>query len=378
MRIGVTGAFGFLGARFVAALLDQTPGAGASATYDVTAFARRTRSNPVFDPSRTNVVDLDIRDVAAMTAAFAGLDAVAHFAGLVDFRAARTREIWDANLVGTARVFDAAEAAGVSRVLYAASVNVLGASRDATLLDERSTPYANPSGAHSFRSAAEAMGAVHRSLAGDYGFLRYVRGAYLDSKLAAWELATSRVRERGLPIVTVLPGTLVGAGDLHYSISDLVDRAWEGRLRVCFPGATSFVDAGDFAEGARLALEHGRAGEGYILSGRDEDNLDYAQFITLVSATAAAVENRTARRAWPIPRAIALGVASAAEMIAPRSGLTRALAESGSARNICSSARARAELGYTHRSTLAESIRACRRFSGENPAIRQAGVVSAR
>lgn len=362
MKIGVTGAFGFLGARFIAALLDPPRDGAQPGPYTVTAFASRTRSNPVFDATRVTVVDLDILDAAGMTAAFAGLDAVAHFAGRVDFRASRKREIWDTNVVGAARVFEAALAAGVGRVLYVSSINVLGASRDGKLLDERSTPYAQPPGAHSFRSSAEALGAVHRSLAGDYGFLQYVRGAYLDSKLAAWELARTWARERGLPVVTVLPGTAVGAGDVHYAIGDLVDRAWEGRLRFSFNGATSFVDAGDLAEGARLALERGRAGEGYILSGPDQDNLRLADFITLVSLVAADADDRPAVRARRIPRFMALGVGVLAERFAPNSGVTRALAESGSARNICTSARARAELGFTNRVPLPDSIRACRQF----------------
>jgi len=368
MKIGVTGAFGFLGARFVAALLERNRHVPVQKRFEVTAFSSRTRSNPLFDPRQVTAVSLDILDAANVTAAFAGLECVAHFAGRVEFESSRKREVWDANVIGTLRVFDAALAAGVGRLLHVSSVNALGGSAGPALLDEHATPYENPGRAQSFRSAAEALAAVRQSCAGDYSFLRRVHGAYLDSKLAGWELAKFYARERGLDVVTVFPGTAVGAGDLHHGISDLVDRAWEGRLRIAFSGATSFVDAGDFAEGAVLAVERGRAGDGYILSGRDDENLTYPEFIELISSVAAAGTGRPGRRCLALPRPLALGVASVIEWLAPGGQLSRALAESGSVRNVCTSAKARAELGYANRTPLSASVLECRRFSLEHRA----------
>jgi nucleoside-diphosphate-sugar epimerase len=52
-----------------------------------------------------------------------------------------------------------------------------------------------------------------------------------------------------------------------------------------------------------------------------------------------------------------------AEALAPSAGLSRALALSGSADNRCSSAKARAELGYDPGPSLEPSILECRRFS---------------
>ena len=47
-----------------------------------------------------------------------------------------------------------------------------------------------------------------------------------------------------------------------------------------------------------------------------------------------------------LPRPILLGIAAVAERIAPRGSLTRSFVVSGSLRNVCSSAKARVELGY--------------------------------
>jgi dihydroflavonol-4-reductase len=363
MRIGVTGAFGFLGANFVSALLDMRGARLADGDVEVVAFASRTRANPLFDAARTEVASLDIMDSGGMARAFSGLDAVAHFAGRVDFRAARRRSVWDADVLGSRNVFEAALAAGVSRLLYVSSVSALGSSQAGSLADEESRPYGDPRWPISFASPEEALAAVESSLSGDYRFIRRMRVAYFDAKLAGWELAKAYARDRGLPVVTVFPGTVVGAGDQGRSISSLVDSVWEGKLGISLPGSTSFVGARDFAEGAVLALAKGRVGSGYVISGRDEHNLGYDEFMGIIAALARA-EGCPARARPFVPAAPVIRAASwAAEALAPKSGLTAALALSGSADNRCSSAKARAELGYEPGPSLEPSIIECRRFS---------------
>jgi dihydroflavonol-4-reductase len=312
-----------------------------------------------------------------MARKFAGLDAIAHFAGRVDYSVRAKRAVWDANVLGTKRVLDAAAAAGIGRILYISSICVLGAKArgEPGLLDESGSPYAKTGSLNSFASPSEALDAVDRSSRGDYSFLREVRIAYFDSKLAAWELAKAYARERGLDIVTVFPGTAVGPGDLHYAISRLVDGVWDGKLGFNLEGATSFVDSRDFARGAVLAMAKGRGGEGYVITGRDEDNLSYGEFMSLVAGVArvarVARENggqpraRVPRARVPreVPGGIALAVAAVAELVVPGAGLSRALLLSGTVRNVCSSAKARAELGYEPGPGLESAILECRRFS---------------
>ncbi len=372
MRIGVTGAFGFLGANFVSALLSgrasppfQGGSVFAGAEVEITAFASKARAHPLFDPGDVQVEGLDILDLGDMTRKFAGLDALAHFAGRVDFSAGAKRAVWDANVLGTKMVLDAAIAAGVGRVLYVSSICALGerSPGEPGLLGESDSPYAQHRSLSGFASASEALDAVDRSSHGDHSFLRKVRVAYLDSKLAAWEMVKSCVRGRDLDIVTVFPGTAVGPGDLHHSISRLVDGVWDGSLGSSLAGATSFVDSRDFARGAVLALAKGRAGEGYVISGRDEDNLGYREFMALVASVARGNGGRPrARTPRAAPRGLALAAAAVAELVAPGAGLSRALVLSGTARNVCSSAKARAELGYEPGQGLEGAILECRRF----------------
>jgi len=361
-RIGVTGAFGFLGANFISVLLDGKRRLLYSGNdLSIVAFASRTRANPLFDSSEVAVESLDVLDFEDMVGKFSGLDAVAHFAGRVDYRPSSRREVWDTDVLGTKGVFDAALAAGVSRVLYVSSICALGGGCGG-LADEACSPYGDPQWPISFASADEALAAVEASLSGDYRFLRGARVAYLDAKLAGWELAKFYARERGLDVVTIFPGTAVGAGDIHYAIAKLVKNVWEGRLRLSFEGATAFVDARDLARGAVLALTNGRAGEGYILGGRDGHNLGYAEFQDLVARLARS-EGWFARRRPPVlPLGILLALASAAEFVLPNGSLTKAFVLSGSLRNVCTSAKARVELGYAPVSSLEPAVLECRRF----------------
>jgi nucleoside-diphosphate-sugar epimerase len=75
-----------------------------------------------------------------------------------------------------------------------------------------------------------------------------------------------------------------------------------------------------------------------------------------------------------LPRCLLLALAAAAERAMPNGSLTRAFVLSGSLRNICSSARARAELGYEPGMSLETAILECRRFGEERrEAMKPAG-----
>lgn len=358
MRIGVTGAFGFLGANFVSELLSR-----GGPDLQVRAFSSRVRGNPLFDPARVEVLPLDILDRESLGRAFRGLDAVAHFAGKVDYRAREKRRVWDSDVLGALNVFDAVLEAGVGRLLNVSSISVLGQGRAEALAAEASRPWADPAYPISFASPAQALEAVAASQRGDYRFLSRVRVAYFDSKLAARELAEVYVREKGLPAITIYPGTAVGPGDLHQAISSLVDSVWEGRLGMSLGGGTSFVSARDFARGARLALEQGRPGDDFVISGRDGENLDYAAFADLVASVARREGGKPGPSPLVMPRLPALAAGAVLEVLAPRAGLSAGLVRSASVRNWCSSAKARARLGYEPSQGLEAAISECRAFS---------------
>lgn len=357
MRIGITGAFGYLGSNIVREALARG--------YEIVAFASRRRDHPFLPAGAVELRDLRLGREPAAPEAFAGLDAIVHAAGATSFRAADARSVWDVNVLGSRALYEAALAAGVSRFVDLSSVNAIG-SAGGRLVDERSGMRYDRNYPCSFRGPDEALAAVAASAGGDYRFLRRSEVPYIDSKVAALELSRRYARERGLPLVTVYPGTAVGAGDPGGGIGRFVDMVWEGRLGIAPSGSTSYMDAGDFARGALAALERGAIGDDYILAG---ETMSYAAFMELIWDLAGDFSaggrrgRRRPRRAAIVPAALGALGAGIAERALPWLGLYRALAVSGAVRQAYDSGKAKRELGYRPERPIAESIRACRRFS---------------
>jgi nucleoside-diphosphate-sugar epimerase len=111
VRIAVTGASGNLGSSVLAAL-DNDPG-----VEGIVGIARR---QPQQQAPRVRWVSADVA-VDDLVPAFAGADAVIHLAWLI--QPSRDPQMtWSANVMGSARVFQAAADAGVPALIYASSV----------------------------------------------------------------------------------------------------------------------------------------------------------------------------------------------------------------------------------------------------------------
>jgi dihydroflavonol-4-reductase len=114
-RVAVTGATGFLGRYVVEALL----GRGSR----VVGVVRNPGRVPAL-AARIELRAADLADPRALAAGFAEADAVVSNAALFSLRNARWEDHQRANVEGTTNVFDAAAAAGVSRIVHVSSVAV--------------------------------------------------------------------------------------------------------------------------------------------------------------------------------------------------------------------------------------------------------------
>ena len=167
-------------------------------------------------------------------------DGVIHIAGAyrVGIPASERPAMYEANVDATQRVLDAAIAADVPRIVYISTVNVFG-NTHGRIPDET----------------------YRRDLA--EGFLSY----YDETKYLAHVAAEARI-EAGAPIVIVQPGTVYGAND-HSGIGAQLKAAYDGTARmITFANtgiAATHVD--DIAGGIVAALDRGRPGQAYILTG---------------------------------------------------------------------------------------------------------------
>jgi len=89
------------------------------------------------------LIEADIRDVAAVTAAFTAhpVDAVIHFAALkaVGDSEADPLSYFDMNIVGTIRLFEAMQAANVRRIVFSSSATVYGQPDSSPILEDAPT-----------------------------------------------------------------------------------------------------------------------------------------------------------------------------------------------------------------------------------------------
>jgi len=356
MRIGITGSAGFLGANLVNTLYRHR-----SPEEDIVCFYSRRRHNPLTDHLDLTYRHLDITSRQEVLEKTEGLDLLFHLAGMVDYSRRHARRTWDVNVLGTKNIFDGVIENRIPKLVYASSINVLGTcSRDCSPAGETNRTYGAADNPISFADRTEALAAVEASNRGDYGFLRNSRVVYFDSKLAAYELALETHEKCGLPVTIVLPGTVVGQGDVGVSITGLVYRTFRGRLKLTLPGGTSFVSAEDAAEGIRLASVRGRPGQAYIITGREEDNLSYKDFMKhVVKVARIRYDQRVSDRFFTVPASVCRPLATIFRHLPVEGPLSEALILSGAATHRFSSKKAAEELGYTHITSLESAIESC-------------------
>lgn len=223
----VTGAAGFLGSHLVRNL--------AAHGHEVTALVRKPRATP---GGARDVVG-DLLEVDTYAQALAGVDGVFHCAGLVSRDDDDAEAMHRLHVIGTRRLLEAARAAGVPRVVLASTSGTVGISEDAKpIADERS-----PVPLHLIQ-----------------------KFPYYRTKLFAEEEALA-ANAPGFAVLSVNPSLLLGPGDVHGSSTKDVWRFLDRSIPAVPRGGMSYVDVRDAAEALRLAMERGRGGERYLVTG---------------------------------------------------------------------------------------------------------------
>lgn len=141
-KILVTGGCGLIGSTTIDQLLkNENP--GQIVIFDNLVRGSMRNVQDILKDERVTLVKGDIRDQAAVEAATAGMDAVIHMAAIrITACAAEPREAMEVMCDGTYNVVEAAQKAGVKKVLAASSASVLGMA-DTFPTTEAHHPYNN-------------------------------------------------------------------------------------------------------------------------------------------------------------------------------------------------------------------------------------------
>ena len=127
MRVCVTGATGFIGARVAAKLVD--------AGHEVRVTVRDRGRLRALEGLDVEPVQANVLDRRALRRAFAGCELVLHTAGLVASRP--QSEVWRVNAVAPRLAVEAAARAGARRVVVTSSVGSLGPARGGRAANEQ-------------------------------------------------------------------------------------------------------------------------------------------------------------------------------------------------------------------------------------------------
>ena len=260
-----------------------------------------------------DVVTGDLGDPDSLRRALTGVDALFHVAADYRLGARDPRQLYAVNVEGTRNILRAAQASGVSRVVYTSSVATIGLPADG-----------------SPGSETTAAG------------LKDMIGHYKRSKFQAEQVALEAARG-GQPVVIVNPSTPIGPGDVKPTpTGQLVLDAAAGRMPAYVETGLNIVHVDDVAAGHLLAFERGRVGERYILGGED---LMLRDILALIAPL---VGRRPPR--IRLPYAAVLPLAYAAEFAARLTGGSTRITVEGvrmaRKRMFFSSAKAVRELGY--------------------------------
>lgn len=231
----VTGASGFLGWHVARALLERG--------HTVRALLRSGKRVADLD---VEPVAGDLRDAGSLERAVAGCGLVFHVAADYRLWARDPGELYRSNVDGTRNLLQAAQRAGVERVVYTSTVGCIGIPPGG--LGDENTPVA----------------------------LEDMAGDYKRSKFLAEQVALEFARG-GFPVVIVNPTAPIGDHDVKPTpTGKIVADFLNGDMPAFIDTGLNVVDARDTAEGHVLACERGRAGERYILG---SENLTLAEIL---------------------------------------------------------------------------------------------------
>jgi dihydroflavonol-4-reductase len=310
MKLLVTGATGFLGGHLIPLLR--------AAKHDVRAIARtKPPAEWSVGTHPVEFIQADLKNREAVRAAVEGVDAIYHLAGLVSFKNADGRKMYELHVDCTRELLRDVQATGAKpRIILMSTSGTIAVSKTERTLTE----------------------------AEDYPIETVGRWPYYLSKIYEEKLALDYCRKNGLPLVVLNPSLLMGPGDDRLSSTWTVVKFIQRDIPAMPGGGMSFVDARDVAQAALAALTQGQL-YGRHLMGVNLSMKDFFGRLSRLTGVAAPRLN--------LPKTANILGAYALEQFAKWRGTDVSLdpqeVEVGEHWFWCDSSKAHAELGFVAR-----------------------------
>lgn len=306
-RFWVGGATGFLGSHVLRALIEGGEGVVAVSRSGGTAHG-------------VEVQAVDVLDQAAVTESARGCDGAFLVTGKVSREKDAGEELHRAHVTATRSALAGLKAAGVRRVVVASTSGTIAVGKEPE------------------RVFTEHDNAPLELLAS---------WPYYRSKLYAEHAALEFNRPPEFEVVLVNPSLLLGPGDLRESSTRDVRQFLEQSILAVPRGGIAFVDVRDAALGMLAAFERGRAGERYLLNGK---NLTIAAFFQRLERLTGI---KGPRLFLPRSRPLALGInklySNALRKLGGEPPVSEESVEMGQYYWYCSSEKAQRELTWAAR-----------------------------
>lgn len=243
MKIAVTGANGHVGVNLCRKL--------AESGHQINAFVHRNHEGLSGIP--VNIVKGNVLDKASLSPLLDGCDVLFHLAAKISITGGQDGIVSRVNETGTRNILEVAKAMNVKRMIHFSSIHAFSQHPHNQVLDET------------------------RPLVNQTGF------AYDVSK-AAGERAVMEAVKNGFDAVVLSPTAIIGPADHEPSlIGQAVIDLYNRRIPSLVPGGYDWVDVRDVVNGAISAIEKGRTGEKYLLSGHWLSLKDFSLLISTVT-----------------------------------------------------------------------------------------------
>jgi dihydroflavonol-4-reductase len=249
MRILVTGATGFIGAKLCRGLVGRD--------HAVIAFHRPTSSLKALQGIPVEHKIGDVTSPEDLRAAMQGVDVVYHLAAPPQTQAG-SGKLYATLVEGTRYVLKAALEAGVQRVIYTSAAAAIGAGKRLTPLQQPEVLDEN----HVWNLPPQRW---------PFGYAKYLA-----------EMEVQKAVGLGLPVIVLNPTFVLGSGEQKKRNQSALASLAANPLPFYLSGGINIVHVSDVVRAHMAALSFGNIGERYLLAGK---NLQLRYFQELAAKT---------------------------------------------------------------------------------------------